>query len=31
MLIVAHAVRQDLVLVTHDQDFDRISKLKTQD
>lgn len=31
MLIAAHAVSQDLILVTHDRDFDRISKLKTQD
>jgi tRNA(fMet)-specific endonuclease VapC len=31
MLIAAHALSQDLILVTHDQDFDRISKLKTQD
>jgi tRNA(fMet)-specific endonuclease VapC len=31
MLIAAHAVSQDLILVTHDRDFERISKLKTQD
>ncbi|WP_141731319.1 type II toxin-antitoxin system tRNA(fMet)-specific endonuclease VapC [Oligoflexus tunisiensis] len=31
MLIAAHAVSQDLILVTHGRDFDRISKLKTQD
>jgi tRNA(fMet)-specific endonuclease VapC len=30
-LIAAHAVSQDLILVTHDRDFDRISELKTQD
>ena len=31
MLIAAHALSQDLILVTHDRDFERISKLKTQD
>ena len=30
MLIAAHALSQDLILVTHDRDFERISKLKTQ-